>query len=153
MTTDMTIRGADLADVVGQIQAAPRILMAIGRPVCPACQMATASMSVIRAARPDVMTVIVDMATEDDWAVRESVLWPWGIRVSPAAVPALVLMESGRVVATRQGAAPAADLDAWITEFFGPPVVPVRRGIADGEQAVLDRTAARRAQHGAVRGR
>jgi hypothetical protein len=38
-------------------------------------------------------------------------------------------------------------------EHFGPAATPVPEGISDAEQAVLDRTAARRAQHDAVKGR
>lgn len=153
MPVPLVINGRDLATRITEIEACPRAIMAIGRPVCPACQLVAASLEVIGAARPGVVTAIVDMVTEDDWAIREDLLWPRGIRVSPAAVPALVLLEGGVVVATRHGSAPASDLDAWISESFGPPGTPVPGGVAPAEQAVLDRTAARRAQHGTVKGR
>jgi hypothetical protein len=62
-------------------------------------------------------------------------------------------MSRGAVVATRFGAIPAHGLDQWMDEHFGPAATPVPEGISDAEQAVLDRTAARRAQHDAVKGR
>lgn len=151
--TPQVINGRDLAGVIAGIDAAPQALMAIGRPVCPACQMLDASLAVIADARPDLPMYVVNMETDDDWAAREPVLWPRDIRVSRAATPAMVLLERGRVVASRQGAAPAFDLDAWIAGHFGPATTPVPEGIADGEQSVLDRTADRRAQHAAVKGR
>ncbi|GEM_PF-580958 len=147
------IAGRHLAERIGDVDAAPAALIAIGRPVCPACQMLPASLAVIAQARPTLAMMLVDMADEDDWVVRETVLWPRGIHVSPAAIPVLALMVDGHVVATRQGSAPAADLDAWITQTLGGAKSPVPAGVADAERAVLQRTAARRAQHRTVKDR
>ena len=151
--TAVVVQGRDLADCIDDIDAAPRALVAIGRAVCPACQMLDASLAVVADARPDLAMYVVNMDDHDDWAVREPLLWPREIRVSRAATPAMVLLEHGRVVATRQGAAPAHELDAWVADAFGPAATPVPSGIADAERAVLDRTAERRAQHAAVKGR
>ncbi len=151
--TLVAIMGRDLPGHMAEVDAAPRAILAIGRTVCPACQMLDASLGVIGGARPDLAVFIVGMDTEEDWAIRETVLWPRDIRVSPAAVPAMVLLEHGHVVASRQGSAPAHELDAWVTERFGPPTTEVPIGIANAEQVVLDRTAARRAQHAIVKNR
>jgi thioredoxin-like negative regulator of GroEL len=147
------LRGRDLGACIDEVDAAPMALMALGREVCPACQTLDASLAVLADARPDLPMYVVHMDGEDDWAVREALLWPRDIRVSRAATPAIALLRNGRAVATHQGALPAFQLDAWIAEWFGPAVSPVPRGIADAEQSVLDRTAARRAQHALVKDR
>ena len=145
--------GRNLPARMAEVEAAERAVVVIGRPVCPACQVTGASLEAIGEARPDVLLVFVEMWGPEDWAIRTDELWPRGISVSPSAVPAVVLMERGSVVATRHGAIPAHGLDEWITGSFGPATQPVPEGITTAEQAVLDRTAARRAQHDAVKGR
>lgn len=150
-TTALT--GAGLGEVISTIDAQPRALMAIGRAICPACQVLDAGLDLVAAARPDLPVYSVSMDTDADWAVREDLLWPRDIRVSRAATPAIVLLEHGRAVASHQGALPAHDLDAWVAQHFGPAATPVPPGISTAEQAVLDRTADRRAQHAAVKGR
>ena len=151
--TPRVISGRDLGACMDEVDAAPIALMALGREVCPACQMLDASLAVIADARPDLPVYVVNMDGDDDWAVREALLWPRDIRVSRAATPAIALLRNGHAVATRQGALPAFQLDAWIAEQFGPAASPVAEGIADAEQSVLDRTAERRAQHAVVKGR
>jgi hypothetical protein len=136
-----------------EIAVSDTAVLVIGRPVCPACQVTGASLEAIGAARPDVLLVFVEMWGPEDWAIRKDALWPRGIRVSPSAVPLVALLKAGTVVATRHGAIPAHGLDAWIAESFGPAANPVPEGITDAEQEVLDRTAGRRAQHNAVKGR
>jgi hypothetical protein len=149
----MDIDGRSLPGRMAEVEAAERAVVVIGRPVCPACQLTGASLEAIGEARPDVLLVFVEMWGPEDWAIRGDELWPRGISVSPSAVPAVALMEKGTVVATRHGAIPAHGLDAWIAESFGPAAVPVPEGVTGAEQAVLDRTAGRRAQHDAVKGR
>ena len=148
-----TINARDLHRHIEAIDAEPRALMAMGRPVCPACQVLDAGLEVIADARPDLPVYVVNLETDDDWAARETVLWPRDIRVSRSTTPAMVLLQHGHVVARRQGAAPAHDVDGWIARHFGPAATPVAQGITDAEQAVLDRTTDRRAQHLAVKAR
>lgn len=147
------VNARDLADHIAAIDAAPRALMSMGRPVCPACQVLDAGMQAIANARPDLPIYVVHLETDDDWAAREAVLWPRDIRVSRSTTPAMVLLEHGHVVARRQGAAPAHLVDRWIGEHFGPAATPVAEGVTDAEQRVLDRTTGRRAQHLAVKAR
>ena len=147
------VNARDLADHMADVDAAPRALMAMGRPVCPACQVLDAGLQAIADARPDLPVYIVNLETDDDWAAREAVLWPRDIRVSRSATPAMVLLQHGRVVARRQGAAPAHIVDGWIAEHFGPATTPLANGLTAAEQDVLDRTTDRRAQHLAVKAR
>ncbi len=148
----MLVRGRDLAPALDGLAGEDQALLAIGRPVCPACRLVPASLAAVAEARPGLAMVICDMAAPEDWAVREAVLWPRGIRVSPASVPVLVLLRRGEVVASRQGGAPAHLLDAWIAGHLGPAARPVPEGITDAEQEVLAATAGRRVQHGVVKG-
>lgn len=153
MANRIDIDGRNLPARMAEIEAVERAVVVIGRPVCPACQVTGASLEAIGEARPDVLLVFVEMWGPEDWAIRKDELWPRGISVSPSAVPAVVLMEKGVVVDTRHGAVPAHGLDDWISQSFGPSTHPVPEGLTDAEQAVLDRTAARRAQHDAVKER
>lgn len=145
--------GRSLAARMPDIVAAEQAVLVIGRPVCPACQVTGAGLDAITQARPDVVVAFVEMWGPEDWRARHEPGWPDGVSVSPSAVPALALMRRGEVVATRFGAVPAHDLDGWMSEHFGPAESPVPEGVTAAEQEVLDRTAARRAQHSAVKGR
>ena len=147
------ISGSALRGRIDEVDAHEHALMSIGREVCPACQVQDAGLQVLAAARPELPVYVVSMDGDDDWSVREDLLWPRDIRVSRAATPALVLLHRGRAVATHHGALPAHDLDAWVAAILGPAASPVPPGVSDAEQAVLDRTAPRRAQHAAVKGR
>jgi hypothetical protein len=147
------IDGRSLADRMPQIAAADQAVMVIGRPVCPACQVTGAGLEALAAARPGVLMAFVEMWGPEDWRARGEAGWPEGISVSPSAVPAIALLSRGEVVATRFGAIPAHGLDQWMAEHFGAADTPVPEGISAAEQEVLDRTAARRAQHDAVKGR
>ena len=153
MGNRIDIDGRSLAGRMAEIAAADQAVLVIGRPVCPACQVTGAGLDAIGQARPDLVMAFVEMWGPEDWRARTAPGWPQGVSVSPSAVPAIALMAKGSVVATRFGAVPAHDLDAWMDEFFGPATSPVPPGISAGEQEVLDRTAARRAQHDAVKGR
>ncbi len=149
----LDIDGRSLAGRMPEIAAAEQAVVVIGRPVCPACQVTGAGLDAIAGARPDVVVAFVEMWGPEDWRARHEPGWPAGMSVSPSAVPALALLRRGEVVATRFGAVPAHDLDCWIGEHFGPAATPVPEGVTPAEQDVLDRTAARRAQHDAVKGR
>lgn len=153
MSTRIDIDGRSLAARMPEIGAADEAVMVIGRPVCPACQVTGAGLEALAEARPGVLLVFVEMWGPEDWRARGDDGWPAGVTVSPSAVPATVLMRGGDVVAKRFGAVPAHDLDRWMDEHFGPAQHPVPEGITEAEQAVLNRTAARRAQHDAVKGR
>lgn len=153
MATRIDIDGRSLAGRMPEITAAEHAVLVIGRPVCPACQVTGAGLDAIGRARPGLVMAFVEMWGPEDWRARTEPGWPEGVSVSPSAVPAIALMARGRVVATRFGAVPAHDLDQWMDGFFGPADTPVPEGISAGEQEVLDRTAARRAQHDAVKGR
>jgi hypothetical protein len=153
MGNRIDLDGRALPGRMEQIASADQAVLVIGRPVCPACQVTGAGLDAIGAARPQLLMAFVEMWGPEDWRARTEAGWPDGVSVSPSAVPAIALMQRGQVVATRFGAVPAHDLDRWMDEFFGPSESPVPPGISDGEQEVLDRTAARRAQHDAVKGR
>lgn len=153
MGTRIDVDGRSLATRMDDITSADQAVLVIGRPVCPACQVTGAGLEALGTARPGLLMAFVEMWGPEDWRARTEPGWPDGVSVSPSAVPAIALMKGGEVVATRFGAVPAHDLDRWMEEFFGPADTPVPPGISAAEQEVLDRTAARRAQHDAVKGR
>lgn len=153
MGTRIDVDGRSLATRMDDITSADQAVLVIGRPVCPACQVTGAGLEALGTARPGLLMAFVEMWGPEDWRARTEPGWPDGVSVSPSAVPAIALMRGGEVVATRFGAVPAHDLDRWMEEFFGPADTPVPPGISAAEQEVLDRTAARRAQHDAVKGR
>ena len=153
MGTRIDIDGRSLAGRMHEVAAADEAVLVIGRPVCPACQVTGAGLEALADARPRLLMAFVEMWGPEDWRARGEDGWPDGVSVSPSAVPATVLMRRGEVVAKRFGAVPAHDLDRWMDDHFGPADAPVPEGITAAEQEVLDRTAARRAQHDAVKGR
>lgn len=153
MGTRIDIDGRSLAARMAEVRGADQAVLVIGRPVCPACQVTGAGLEALADARPGLFMAFVEMWGPEDWRARGEDGWPEGVTVSPSAVPATVLMRRGEVVAKRFGAVPAHDLDRWMDEHFGPAANPLPEGITEAEQAVLDRTAARRAQHDAVKGR
>jgi hypothetical protein len=142
-----------LADALARLDAAPAALLALGIPRCPACMLLPATLSAIAAARPRLAIALVVLATPADWALRESLLWPRGVRVSRASVPALALLREGQAVASRPGSAPAHLLDAWIARTLGPPERPLAHGLTDAEEATLAGAAPRRAQRQRIRER
>jgi thioredoxin-like negative regulator of GroEL len=142
-----------LADAVARLEAAPVALLALGMPRCSACQLLPATLEAIAGARPELEIALVMLATPADWRLREPLLWPRGVRVSPSSVPALALLREGRAVASRAGSGPAHVLDAWIAETLGPPGRPLAADLTEAERAALERTGPRRAQRLAIRGR
>ncbi|MDH3226965.1 MAG: hypothetical protein OEM67_07745 [Thermoleophilia bacterium] len=140
-----------IIEVLSRLDRAEHGLLGIGIPKCPASALLAASLPTIAASRPGVVVESIVLATPEDWALRETELWPREIRVSRASAPALFLLRDGRTVATRPGAAPSYALDEWLTAVLGPPAAPVGKDLTDAERNILEETAARRAQHSAVK--
>ncbi len=142
-----------LASALAAVEAAPLALLGLGIPRCPATQLLPASLSGVANARPELPIALGILASPADWAAREAVLWPRGIRISRSVVPILVILRDGSAIATRRGGASAYAIDTWLAAQAG--LAPTR--LADrwlaGEQDELARLAARRAQHAAVTGR
>jgi hypothetical protein len=149
----MVVSPEPLAPLLQRLDGEEWALLGLGMPRCPACDLLPATFAAIAEARPDVAVGIAILATEEDWAQREGLLWPRGISVSRASVPALVVLKRGQTEATRQGSAPAHALDVWLTELIGPAARPIAPGPTAGEQAVLAASAPRRVQHLQVKGR
>jgi hypothetical protein len=132
---------------------APVALLGLGIPRCPATILLPASLSTIADVRPDLPIALAILTCPEDWAARETLLWPRGIRISRSIVPVLVILCDGWAVATRRGGAPAHVIDAWLTERIGPGAVALATGLSADEQRGLGQLARRRAQHAAVEGR
>ena len=135
------------------VAGAPLGVLALGMPGCAACMLLPASLREIRAVRPALTVAIGEFATVEDWAVREQLLWPRGIRVSRSSVPALALLADGKVVSSRPGGGPAFVIDRWLQATLGPPDHPLAGRPTPGELAALDAHAGRVAQHRAVKRR
>lgn len=149
----MKVTPEPLAPLLDRLDRAEWALLGLGMPRCPACELLPATFDAVAAARPALQVGIAILATPEDWAQRESLLWPRGIRVSRASVPALVVLRRGKTAATRQGSAPAHALDVWLTDLIGPADTPIPPGPTPAEQAALARSASRRVQHLHVKGR
>jgi hypothetical protein len=146
------IRPEPLPELLERLCASPEALLALAIPRCPACELLPATLAAVARSRPRLAVGIAILATPDDWSARERLLWPRGIRVSRASVPALTILRDGQAVARRDGSAPARDLDRWLEEFLGPADVPIVEQMTPEERDALARTGARRAQHHIVRG-
>jgi hypothetical protein len=142
-----------LADALARLDAAPAGLLALGIPRCPACQLLPATLEAIADARPGLAIALVVLATPADWGLRETMLWPRGVRVSRSSVPVLALLRGGRAVASRAGSAPAHLLDAWVAETLGQAGRQLPPGLTAAEQAALAGTGPRRAQRLRIRER
>jgi hypothetical protein len=142
-----------LADALARLDRAPAGLLALGIPRCPACALLPATLTAIAGARPGLAVALVVLAGPADWALRETLLWPRGVRVSRSSVPALALLREGRVVGTRAGSAPAHLLDRWVAEHLGPAEHPLADGLTAAEHDVLAASAPRRAQRLHIRNR
>lgn len=149
----MNVSPEPLAAVLARLDRAEWALLGLGMPRCPACDLLPATFSAVAEARPDLAVGIAIMADADDWAQRETLLWPRGINVSRASIPALVVLRNGATAATRQGSAPAHALDVWLTDVIGPAAHPIPPGPTPGEEALLAASAPRRVQHLHVKGR
>lgn len=132
---------------------APRGLLALGMPGCAACRLLPASLAEIGGARPDLTIAIGEFRSVQDWAVREQLLWPRGIRVSRSSVPAMALLADGEVIASRPGGGPAFVIDRWLQVPLGPSSVVFDESPTIGELAALEAQAEVIAGHRAVKSR
>lgn len=147
-------RGSDVSPVepialepaVERAFAAPVALLALGIPLCPSCELLKVTLGEIASARPSLAVLFSAMESAEDWAARETLLWPRGISVSRASVPAMVIVRDGAVVASRQGGGPASQIDAWIAETLGPAEHPISQGVSANESVALEAVAQSRAQ-------
>jgi thioredoxin-like negative regulator of GroEL len=142
-----------LADLVARLDRAPVALIALGIPRCPACHVLPVTLAAVAAARPGLAVGHAVLAAPEDWALRDELLWPRGVTVSRSSVPALALLRDGRAVARRAGGGPASAIDAWLAGELGPAERPLSAGPTEAERAAIARTAPRRAQRAAARGR
>lgn len=138
-----------LADAVRRIENAGQGLLGIGIPRCPASALLQASLGAIADDDPRRVVAMSTLRTTDDWAERETCLWPRGIRVSRASVPVVARYADGRWL-TRQGAAPATVLSAWLDGSDDPAGDDE---LHRDERRVIEETAPRRAQRQAARER
>jgi hypothetical protein len=136
-----------LEEGLAAADAAGTALVALGMPSCPSCELLDAALATIGRSRSGLWVGIATLATPEDWAARERLLWPRGIHVSRASVPALVVLRDGEVLAMRQGGGPASAIDAWLTAVLGPPDLPLEPGITGDEAARLDSLATLRVRH------
>lgn len=138
-----------LVSALDRLEEAGQGLMGLGIPRCPASSLLESSLEELAGELPAAAVAMVTLASREDWAAREDFLWPRGIRVSRASVPVVARLCDGQW-STRQGAAPAAVLTAWLAgDAPTEGDAPLRRA---EQQAIAD-SAARRAQHAAARGR
>lgn len=149
----VNLRTLPLDQAVEWLSEPPVALLSLGIPRCPASRALEASLEAISESRPRLPIARVVLATPDDWALRETVLWPRGIRVSRSSVPVLSLLRDGRLAVSRHGSAPAHVLDEWLSGEIGPATTPPKEVLTRSESAVLEETALRRAQHRDVKSR
>lgn len=146
------VRPVPLADAVAQVVAAPVGLLALGRPGCPACELLEVTLGIVAAVRPGLVVASAELDTPEEWAQRESLLWPRGIRVSRASMPTLVLLREGRAQDHRHAGGPAAQIDEWLTDHLGPGDITLT-GVSEVERRALSDVAALRERHLDLRAR
>lgn len=150
MTDRRPVIPESLRSALARVAGTPVGLLALGIPRCPASMLLPASLSELAVARPHLPIALGILAGPGDWADRETLLWPRGIRISRSVVPVLVVLREGRAVATRHGGASARLIDAWLDTHLGPADAPIPDQLSAAEIRELERIAARRAQHAAV---
>lgn len=136
-----------LGEGLAAADAAGTALIAFGVPLCPSCELLDATLGTIQRSRRGLWVGIVALATRQDWAAREWLLWPRGIHVSRACLPVLTVLHGGEVLSTRQRGGPAAVIDPWLTKALGPPDIPLTGGIDGDEATRLDAVADLRVRH------
>ena len=146
-------RPLSVREALAAVVAAPRALLALGMPGCAACMLLPVSLMEVSRVRPDLTIAIGEFATIEDWAVREELLWPRGIRVSRSSVPALALLVDGRTIGSRPGGGPAFVIDRWLDTVLGPSPHSFHDQPTPAELAALDSHAGVIAQHRAVKRR
>jgi len=140
-----------LAAAVETTDGAPAALLALGIPRCGACELLPASLGVVAASRPDLVVGFGLLSGPEEWAARADLLWPRGIRVARASVPAMAFLVDGVARARRHGGGPAYLIDEWLTPLIGPPRVPVPRREVTLEIEALERTNGLRAKQAYVK--
>lgn len=128
----------DVSTALERVAAAPVGLLGLAMPLCGACLLLPASFAEIARVRPGITVAIGEFADVADWRLRETLLWPRGIHVSRASVPAMALLIDGRTVATRPGGGPACVIDAWLTPHLGPAERALPDGPTAAERRALD---------------
>jgi hypothetical protein len=151
--TARAIHPEPLLVALERVVNAPLALLGLGIPRCPATQMLPASLGAIVGERPGLPVALGILSTSQDWAARETDLWPRDIRISRSVVPVLFVMRDGRAVATRHGGASARVIDEWLAVEARLPPSRLPDAWVDDEARELGLMAARRAQHAAVNGR
>ena len=151
--TPSTLSPRPVPEALAAVVDAPSGLLALGMPGCAACRLLPASLAEIGRARPGLTIAIGEFRSIEDWAVREELLWPRGIRVSRSSVPAMALLIEGVVVASRPGGGPAFAIDRWLEAVLGPPRHAFDGSPTPRELAALDAQAEVIAGHRAVKAR
>ncbi len=139
-----------LPDLIARVADEPTALVGLGIPRCPASELLAASLPAVAASRP-ALAVGFALLDRHDWELRETLLWPRGIRVSRSSVPAMTLLAEGVARAHRAGGGPAERIDAWLEGLLGPARQPLGPGLTSRERAALAVDPERRVQHRAVK--
>ncbi len=150
MTRDEPLAPESIGALIAGADDVPFALIGIGIPRCPASKLLAASLPAVSRSRPGLV-VGYALLTPSDWALRETLLWPRGIRVSRSSVPTLSLLRNGRSVSRRSGGGPAAAIDEWLTATLGAPEHPVQAALTEAERRALTKDGARRTLHAAVK--
>lgn len=151
--TPATLRPRPVPEALAAVVDVPSGLLALGMPGCAACRLLPASLAEIARVRPGLTIAIGEFRSVEDWAVREELLWPRGIRVSRSSVPAMALLVEGAVVASRPGGGPAYVIDRWLETVLGPSGHAFDGSPTPRELAALDAQAEVIAGHRAVKAR
>lgn len=130
-----------LADAVAVVDSAPHALLALGIPRCGACEVLPASLGEIAAARPELTVAYGLLSSPAEWEARSDLLWPRGVRVARASVPAMALLTDGMAVDRRYGGGPAGAIDAWLEPHLGPAASPLDLAPTELERMALESTA------------
>ncbi len=125
-------------EALALVESAPRAVLGLTMPLCSACMLLPTSLEEVHRVRPDVAVAIAEFASPADWEARERLLWPRGIHVSRASVPAMALLVDGQVVARRQGGGPAGVIDGWLADHLGPAAEPLGPAPTPAELAAVD---------------
>ena len=151
MSAEAPLAPRPLTDALAAIEGAPLALLGLGIPRCPASELLAASLPAVGRARPE-LAVVFTLLEHSDWALRPTLLWPRGIRVSRSSVPSLSLLRDGTSVAHRLGGGPATAIDDWLSTLLGPAENPMTQGLTETERQSLASRSGRSAQHVAIKG-
>jgi hypothetical protein len=133
----------DVRTALQAVVRAERGLLGLTMPLCGACLLLPASFAEVARVRPGLTVAIGEFAGPGDWALREELLWPRGIHVSRASVPAMALLVGGEVIASRPGGGPAHVIDAWLEPHLGPAAESLGREPTPAEVEALEAAGSR----------